>query len=207
MAGVTAAAVAVGALTVPAFVVVRDQSGSTDGAAGAGATVSAQASAFASAAVPSALPEGTKKPALVTTDKLSAVDVARIAAAQHLLGSSFSKVESDSVAVLRYGEAVGTSAIFQATTGGGTVGIRWTSVDNLPTGSASEGSGSGSGTVTSSEAPGATAKSNVVTSGEMSSGGGLQITVKVVQGAAGSTPILPGDALATFVSQLRSLTK
>jgi hypothetical protein len=208
MASVTASALAVGVLTVPAFVVARDQSASRTGVAGAGGDVGVKASASAGPAGPSASAAGTGKRPLVATDKLAAVDDVRIAAAQHLLGTGFVEVQAGAIVDTTSGADVGTSAMFKATSGGGTVGIQWTNVDNLPAGGgagASGTTGTDKGTVHSSAAPGVAAEADaVVVTGAMSGDGKLQISVKVAQGVVGSTPILVGNALTTFASELRS---
>jgi hypothetical protein len=207
MASVTASAVAVGILAVPAFVVARDQSGSTNGVAGAGSSVGVKASASGLSVSPaSAAAAETKTAVESATAKLTAVDDARVAAALHLLGTGFFEVKSIVIVDATSGVPVGTSAVFKATEGGGTVGVEWTAVEAVPAGIVTGAVGAEKGTTQSSGATGRQGGTTASGTVAISTDGKMELSLKVVQGTAGSTPILSGAAAqTTFVTNLLKL--
>jgi hypothetical protein len=250
MAGIVTSVVAVSVLAVPGALLVRDQSGSVSGAAGGGGAEPSPAATSATGVLSTVVTKVVPQP-----QEPSAADKARFASALALLGKGFTRTGSGLVVETKTGKQVGTSAIFTATDGGGTVGVQWTdgaalatwlvapaltAVGPAPSGVLASGampavasavvaapSGTGiadggltvvgggfaSGQAVASAGPGAAgfgsvtgstgtdASTNVV-SGTVSQNGKMQVSVKVVQGKAGSPRILPGNAAIAFANDL-----
>ncbi|BEP13057.1 hypothetical protein acdb102_13680 [Acidothermaceae bacterium B102] len=222
LAATTSAAVAVGVLAVPAFLVVGGQSGTILGSPGAGG-----AGTTTAAARPSSVPGKAGVPLVLSkSTELSAVDHKRVAAAKGLLGTRFTEIDAGVLLDTQTGKAVGTSATFRATDGGGSVGIAWNDVQlgtaiavsgsagpgaNVPAIKASAVAEAQASTdaaknvVAASGSPAAPASLTVV--GTVASDGKIVVSLKIVQGAAGSPPILSGAAGPAFAQQLLTLSE
>jgi hypothetical protein len=122
LAGITTSVVAVTVLAVPGALLVRDQSGGVNGAAGGGGSEPTP-TASSAAGVP-----GVSTAALTTVvpnpAEWSAADKTRFAHALALLGRGFSQTGSG-IVLDRAGKQLGVSARFTAADGGGIVDVQW----------------------------------------------------------------------------------
>jgi hypothetical protein len=206
--GLTVVAVA-GALCVPALTLVRDQA---QGGGPAGASVAAQPKASDTAAadkakapdaaavekakgeaagaskIPGTTGVGPTEATVLKPGVLTATDNSRVAAAKALLPGF--TVESTDIAVdVTSGAHVGAAVTFAAPSGGGRVGVEWSTTEASRSGKTDSKAATSSGG-TSAEIGPKEGSSGPQVSGAMLVEGTTEWDVKVIQGSPGSTPIL-----------------
>ena len=113
-AGIVTSVAVVAALAVPGALLVRDQSGSVNGAAGSGGAEPSPAATSATAVLSTVVTKVLPQP-----HQLSAADKARYAKAVALLGDGFTQPFNGVLVDASSGRQVGTVATFVATDGGG----------------------------------------------------------------------------------------
>jgi hypothetical protein len=200
--GLTAVAV-LGALSVPGLALVRDQAqGGTTGASVAGQPkASDTASADKVKQSLSATGTGPTLQTVIKSGVLTTIDNARVDAAKALLGSGFT-VDSTGIALdATTGAAVGAAVTFSAT-GGGVVAIEWSTTEAARAGKTDAKSAGNSGVTSATIGP-KDGSTGAQVSGAALVSGGTEWDLKVLQGPAGSTPILAtSTAASAFLHQL-----